>query len=247
MQRYFLKNEQIDKDRALISGSDAHHIGRVMRGKVGDEIIVCNESGACYVATLDLVGDVVEAVLSKPLERVTEIPVEVVIAQGLPKGDKFELVLQKGTECGAFGFVPVAMERSVVKLEPNKVGKKLERWQKIVKEASEQAHRSRLPVVYAPASFQEFLEFGKDFDVKLFAYEEAAKSQSASNFKQVLSAVKPGAKLLVLVGPEGGISAKEAMELEAGGFVPCALGPRILRTETAPIYMLSAISYALEL
>lgn len=245
MQRYFLKNEQFNGQSVRILGDDAHHIGRVMRGKPGDEVLVCNEDGACFVATLNQIGDDVEATLSKELEAVTELPVDVTIAQGLPKGDKLELVLQKGTECGAAGFIPVAMERSVVKLEAKKVGKKLERWQKICKEASEQAHRQKIPTVSGPLTLKELLAL--DFEVKLFAYEESAKQGERSNLKACLSQIKPGTSVLVLVGPEGGVSSKEAEALEAAGFFPCALGPRILRTETAPIYILSAISYALEL
>lgn len=247
MQRYFLANEQLTESNALILGDDAHHISRVMRGKIGDEIIVCNEEGICYAAKLKQLGEEVTAELVSKLDKETEMPVAVTIAQGLPKGDKLEMVLQKGTECGAMAFLPVAMDRSVVKLDPKKAAKKVERWQKIAKEAAEQAHRQQVPRVYGVASFKEMLAIGADYDVKLFAYEETAKHGELSQLKASLNQVVHGQKILVVVGPEGGISEKEADALTAAGFLPCALGPRILRTETAPLYLLGAISYATEL
>ena len=248
MQRYFLKNTQFQAKSAIITGDDAHHISRVMRMESGDQIIVCDEGKICHYATIkQMNGQEVEVTLDSVIEAQTELPIEVTIAQGLPKGDKFEWVIQKATECGAHQFIPLNMERSVVKLDAKKVMKKVERWNKIAKEAAEQSHRQMVPTVTDVQSFKQLLEQASHYDICLFAYEETAKQGQLAQLKQSLNEVENNEKLLVIVGPEGGISEKEEALLLQSGFKPCALGPRILRTETAPIYILSAISYALEL
>lgn len=248
MQRYFLKNNQFSKDLALITGDDAHHMLRVMRMTIGDQVIVCNEDKKCYYATIKQIKDQeIEVTLDSMIEAQTELPIEVTIAQGLPKGDKFEWVIQKATECGASEFIPLEMERSVVKLDAKKAGKKIERWNKIAKEAAEQSHRQMVPTVTSVQTLKQLLAKASQYDICLFAYEETAKQGQLAQLKQILSTIENHKKLLVIVGPEGGISEKEETILLESGFKPCALGPRILRTETAPIYILSAISYALEL
>ena len=248
MQRYFLNNTQFQSDCATVTGDDAHHISRVMRMESGDQLIVCNKDKVCHFATIKQInGQKIEVTLDSVIEAQTELPIEVTIAQGLPKGDKFEWVIQKATECGANEFIPLNMERSVVKLDAKKASKKVERWNKIAKEASEQSHRQMVPTVTDVQTFKQLLDQAANYDVCLFAYEETAKQGQLAQLKQSLSEIQTNAKMLVVVGPEGGISEKEEALLLQSGFKPCALGPRILRTETAPIYILSAISYALEL
>lgn len=248
MQRYFLKNNQIQSGVVRLTEDDAHHIIRVMRMKVGDEVIVCDENKTSFIVEISsFENNDVLATIKSLIKYEVELPVSVTIAQGLPKGDKFEWVLQKGTECGATQFIPVKMDRSVVKIDAKKEVKKLERWSKIVKEAAEQAHRQILPTVHSVVSFKDLLKLGEMYDVCLFAYEETAKIGDMAQLKEALKRVFPGSSILVLVGPEGGISDSENNLLVKNGFLPCALGPRILRTETAPIYILSAISYEFEL
>ena len=248
MQRYFLKNHQFQAKQVRITDEDAHHIARVMRMEVGERIIVCNEDKECYYLTITAVTpDEVTGEIGEAIESDTELPIEVTIAQGLPKGDKFEWVIQKATECGASEFIPLNMERSVVKLDAKKASKKVERWNKIAKEAAEQSHRQMVPTVTDVYTFKQLLDRAAQYDVCLFAYEETAKQGQLAQLKQSLSEIQTNGKMLVVVGPEGGISEKEETLLLQSGFKPCALGPRILRTETAPIYILSAISYALEL
>lgn len=248
MQRYFLKNDQFQGDQVTLMDEDAHHIARVMRMIPGDQIIVCNEKKSCFYLNLtDVESNRVCGTIEEVIEANTELPVQVTIAQGLPKADKFEWVIQKGTECGASHFVPVQMDRCVVKLDAKKEMKKIERWNKIAKEAAEQSHRQAVPQVHGVQTFKQFLDFASGYDVCLFAYEETAKQGELSQLRQTLANITPNASILVLVGPEGGISEKEVDLLSKNGFEACALGPRILRTETAPIYVLSAISFALEL
>jgi 16S rRNA (uracil1498-N3)-methyltransferase len=247
MQRYFIPEENWQNNTVIIEGDDAHHIVRVMRMQVEDKII-CNKLNAsaavCKITKVDT--DAVTAEVLEWLETNTELPVKVTIAQGLPKGDKMDIVLQKGTELGAYAFIPFQAGRSVVKWDARKTDKKLSRFSKIVKEASEQSHRNRLPEIKQAMNLTQLLEESKRYDIKLFAYEEEAKTKEYHSFSTVLNKLTKGDQILICIGPEGGFSNEEVTSLKQHDFIPVRLGPRILRTETAALYALASISYHLE-
>ncbi|RNB82303.1 16S rRNA (uracil(1498)-N(3))-methyltransferase [Brevibacillus fluminis] len=244
MQRYFIDPSQWSLTQVEITGDDVHHIVNVMRSAVGEEIIVSDGAGKAALARLAViepkrvVADIVE-----PLASESELPVRVTIAQGLPKGDKMEWILQKGTELGAFAFFPFSSERTIVKLDAKKEAKKLERWQKIAKEAAEQSHRAVLPEIYAPVSFEALLKASKNYSAAVIAYEK----EEENGLRGVLTGLTPGDSLLVLIGPEGGFSEDEVSRAQAAGIRSVTCGPRILRTETASQYVLSAVSYQFEM
>ncbi|WP_442595031.1 16S rRNA (uracil(1498)-N(3))-methyltransferase [Neobacillus sp. D3-1R] len=247
MQRYFsdVKN---DKDQVIISGEDYHHIVRVMRMTIGDQLICVKSSGKTATCTIAEITD--EKVICDVVEwkdSTSELPIRVTIASGLPKGDKLELIIQKGTELGAHSFIPFTAARSIVKWDQKKADKKVERWQKIAKEAAEQSHRSIIPDVHIPVSLQSLLEVSKNIDCKLVAYEEESRKGEVSILARSLQALEENQSLLVVFGPEGGLTENEVNLLQEHGFQICGLGPRILRTETAPLYLLSAVSYHFEL
>ncbi|WP_404346961.1 16S rRNA (uracil(1498)-N(3))-methyltransferase [Sutcliffiella horikoshii] len=249
MQRYFVNSNQIDETSITITGEDVHHIIRVMRMNEDDQLLCsCSETrqtALCKIA--EITNDMVVTDIVEWIKAETEIPVRVTIANGLPKGDKLELVIQKGTELGAESFIPFNAARSIVKWDEKKGKKKVERWNKIAKEAAEQSHRSMVPVVEEPATLAKLIEKSKDYTYKIVAYEESAKEGESSAFANTLKNMKHGESVLCVFGPEGGLTEKEIDKLVEHGFVPCALGPRILRTETAPLYVLAAISYHFEL
>ncbi len=248
MQRYFVPPENWRDDRIGITGEDAKHILKVMRMQDGDNIICsdnCGRTSLCEI--VELSGNTVEVQVIKDIEKQAELPVSVTIAQGLPKGDKLEYIVQKGTELGAVSFFPFAADRSVVKWDEKKAVKKQERLEKIAKEAAEQSHRSRIPEILNPGSFSDLLKMAEQYNIKIVAFEEEAKQQEFSRFASALQTAVKGDSILCVIGPEGGISEKEAISLSEHGFILCGLGPRILRTETAPLYMLSAVSYHFEL
>lgn len=245
MQRYFV--ESFRDNRFYISQEDRHHILKVMRLKEGDEIICVHDGKSALSSIAEITDDVIVAEVVKWEDNSVELPVRVTIASGLPKGDKLELVIQKGTELGASRFIPFTASRSVVKWDEKKAAKKVERWNKIAKEAAEQSHRQFLPAVDHPRSFKSLIEIGKDFDYKLIAFEEDAKAGESSVLHKTLSEMKKGQSLLFVFGPEGGLSIDEVALLKEHGFLSCGLGPRILRTETAPLYALSVLSYQTEL
>jgi len=247
VQRYFVKQQAMD-NRFILEKEDRHHIVNVMRMQSGDRIICVDPQGKgamCRIVEMtddQLLADVVEWI-----ETNAELPISVTIASGLPKADKLEWIIQKGTELGANQFMPFTAARSVVKWDDKKAGKKLDRWQKIAKEAAEQSHRGRISEVINPISFKELLSKSKQFDHKLAAYEEVSREGEVSVFSSVLKQMKAGESLLLVFGPEGGLAEEEVMQLKNNGFLLCGLGPRILRTETAPLYSLAAISYHFEL
>lgn len=248
MQRYFINEPFSSQESIKIDGDDYHHIVRVMRMKIGDKLlIVLNGGNSAMAEIVQILDSYVEVNVISWEDEKTELPVHIVIASGLPKGDKLEWIIQKGTEMGASEFVPFIAGRSIVKWEKKKADKKLARWNKIAKEAAEQSHRQKLPAVHSPLTFSELVQWSNQYDQKIVAYEEVAKDGEQSNFAKVLLQSEPGNKILLVFGPEGGLTESEAEKLESHGFVLCGLGPRILRTETAPLYALAAISYHFEL
>ena len=248
MQRYFVSNEQMTDDQVTILGEDAAHIAKVMRMQPGQSIVCLNQKQRVVLCVLDSVEQT-EAVASitKELTEETELPVFVTIAQGLPKADKLEWIVQKGTELGASGFLPFSATRSVVKWDEKKGAKKRERLEKIAKEAAEQSYRKRIPLIHPPSHSKMVIDLIEHHTASIVLAEEQAKVGESSQFVNVLEGLREGDSLLVIIGPEGGFSETEITTFQAAGAIPCGLGPRILRTETASLAALAAISYQFEL
>jgi len=246
LQRYFLETSFDEGGNAQISGDDGKHIVKVMRMEAGDCIITVDK-GEAFISEITDILDGGVAVQKKdgPLPS-NEMEVKVTIACGLPKGDKLDLIVQKGTELGMSSLIPFEAERSIVKWDAKKGGKKVERLQKIAKEAAEQCHRTVIPDVLSPMSFKQLLEESRNYDIRFFADEEDAKGTDPNKIADRLKNVYHKQTVLVVFGPEGGLSRKEAEEMRIADFLSVSLGPRILRTETAPLYFLSAMSYEFE-
>jgi len=247
MQRYFAAFTSAE-NAFLISGEDYRHIVKVMRMKEEDQIIcvsVDQKSAFCKITNIS--DEYVTAHVVKWMEDSVELPIRVTIVSGLAKGDKLDLIIQKGTELGASKFIPFIAARSIVKWDEKKADKKISRWQKIAKEAAEQSHRNTIPDVESPLDLPSLISSSEQYDVKLIAYEEEARQGETKNLVKSLQSLEPGGSLLVVFGPEGGLTDQEVEKLLDSGFKSCGLGPRILRTETAPLYLLSAVSYHLEL
>lgn len=243
MQKYFITSD--DLNNKVLTGSDVFHIKNVIRNRINDEILVSDQNKTCLVKITSITDKEVSYEIIEEKIGNTELPVFVSIFQGYPKGDKLEDIIKHGTEMGAYEFIPTLMKRSVFKLDPKKKDSKLIRFNKIAKEAAEQSYRNIIPNVVDICHLKE-IDFSK-FDAKILCYEESAKNGELTNFKNIVSNLKPNDKVAVLVGPEGGIDDKEVEYLESKGFVRCALGPRILRTESVVFYALSTISYEMEL
>lgn len=244
MQRYFVPPDQWSDGAVHIEGADARHLASVMRAKPGDRIIAADGLGKAAEAVIEKISpERVVARLDLWLEETNEPAVRITVAQGLPKGDKMETVIQKGTEIGAVRFIPFISARTVVQLDERKQAKRLERWSRIAKEAAEQAHRSIVPEVAPVATWPQLLERTGDYAAAFFCYEK----EQALAFRQLLAEKKAGlpgnAEFLLIVGPEGGFSEEEARQAEQAGCLPVSLGRRILRTETAALVGLSCMLY----
>lgn len=243
MQRYFIKQAKIFNNQITMSSEDSYHINKVMRMKIGDQIIIIVDERITYLAKILMLNPITRVEIIKEIENNNELPINVTIAHGLIRREKMEDVIEKLTELGTYAYYPVIMKRSSVKYFEERFDKRIERFERIVKEASEQSRRLKLMNVSLPIKFNELLTIKKDFDYALFAYED--EEINSNNFKTIMQ--KKPSSLLIVIGPEGGYDLVEVQQLIDWGFIPISLGPRILRTEVAPLYLVSAISYEIEL
>lgn len=246
MQQYFV-NGRAPQGIFQISDKDtAKHMFSVMRLQADDQIVLVFDDGIKRLArVVDSQSQSVEII--EELADNVELPVSVTIAMGFPKGDKLEFVAQKATELGMATLWAFPADWSVVKWDGKKLGKKAEKLEKIAQGAAEQSKRNRIPAVRLFEKKADFLAQLAGFDQIILAYEEAAKEGEQANLVKILSGLEAGQSVLVIVGPEGGVSPEEVAAFEGAGAVKTGLGPRILRAETAPLYALSAISYVTEL
>ncbi|MCH5583850.1 16S rRNA (uracil(1498)-N(3))-methyltransferase [Shimazuella sp. AN120528] len=237
MQRYFITPDQLIGDVIHITGDDVHHIRTVLRSQIGDTFICCM-MGMDYLVEIESISSsAVNCHVIESSPSIGEPSVQVTLAQGLPKGEKFEWILQKGTELGATAFLPFSSSRTIVKLEGNKVPKKRDRWAKIVKEAAEQSHRGIIPSVELPLNWKALLSEIPNYDVAIIAYEKGGLALQTVPF------IQESKSILMIIGPEGGFSEQEIGEAVEHGAKPITLGNRILRTETAAISLLSCLMF----
>lgn len=242
MHRFFIEEPYSDAMR--ITGGDAKHISKVLRMQPGDELQVVSDDGITALAKVVAID--ADSVTVECIEKIAELHeprVKIVLAQGLAKGEKMDFIVQKAVELGATSIVPVAMEHSVVRLDGAKAAKKVERWQKIAEAAAKQSKRDIIPEVQNLQSMKELLATNS-CTTKIIAYE----CEDRMSLKEALQAAEqnlPGgiSDLLLIIGPEGGISPQELELARQAGAVPVSLGKRILRAETAGLVAMSAIFY----
>jgi len=244
MQRYFIANKNIINDEIVMDEQQWHHITKVMRCRVDDQLYCIDQNGRIYVSEIEDIT-IPKVRIKEEIKKNYELGVDVILLYGMPKNDKFEMVLQKSTELGVKEIVPLSLQHCQIKDIESIVNKKQNRYQKILQEASEQSYRNKIPILHPLKTIKEIALM--EADIKIIAYEEAAKQGEASNLKRQLSKMKPGMKINIMVGPEGGFSKKEVDYLKELGYQSCGLGKRILRSETAPLYLLSVIGYYDEL
>ena len=246
MQQYFVNGRAPQGIFQIKDKDTAKHMFSVMRLQADDQTVLVFDDGIKRLArVVDSQSKSVEII--EELADNVELPVSVTIAMGFPKGDKLEFVAQKATELGMAALWAFPADWSVVKWDGKKLGKKAEKLEKIAQGAAEQSKRNRIPAVRLFEKKTDFLAQLAGFDQIILAYEEAAKEGEQANLVKALSGLETGQSVLVIVGPEGGVSPEEVAAFEGAGAVKTGLGPRILRAETAPLYALSAISYATEL
>jgi len=237
LRRFFIETPIMDE--MVIRGQDAHHISRVLRLPVGDQVLLVAPDGSAGKAKISNIGvDEVTLLLVETVMEDKEAPVSVYLAQGLPKSDKMDFIVQKAVELGVKGIYPMATEHCVVQYDQKKQQARRERWQKIATEAAKQCGRTLVPMVEPIAGIASIFASLPAEVVVIMLYE----GQGTQGLKQAL-AQNPGKSYLLLIGPEGGFSAKEVALCQNQGACIVTMGPRILRTETAALAGVASVMY----
>ena len=243
MQRIFLNDPITDGDISIF-GADAHHLARVLRMKPGEMIAVSGSDGVDRICRLEKVdGECVTAKVIKTEKNPAEPPYRAVLYQGMPKGDKTDVIVQKAVELGVDTVVFAVTERSVARPDSKTLAKKTERFNRISESAAAQSGRGRVPEVRCVEGFGAVLNEAKTADLALFCYEGGGE-----NIADILRGAAPSGerRIAIIIGPEGGFSDKEADAAREAGIRFCSLGGRILRTETAGSHVLSCLAYEYE-
>ena len=249
MNHFFVRPEDVRKEEGIIriSGSDVNHILNVLRMKIGEELLLSDGEGYdyhCRITAFEEGGE--KCVVCEIIDSVTnrsEPSAKFYLFQGLPKADKFEHIIQKSVELGVYEIIPLETSRCVVKYDAKKQKSKAERWGKIAESAAKQSHRGVIPEVKPVMKLHEALEYAGDLDLVLIPYENYKDVKAT---KETLGKIKAGMRIGIFIGPEGGFEQSEVEQAANRGAVPISLGNRILRTETAPLMLLSVLTFQLE-
>ena len=248
MPKFFVSPEQIYDDEILVLGNDAKHITLSLRMKVGDPIVICNTNKRdyeCIISSID--SGVVKAEIISSSICQSEPPFSIKLYQCLPKGDKFEYIIQKSVELGVSSIVPVFSSRCIAKPVEKSKEKKNNRYNKISYEAASQSGRGIIPVVYDCINLERAFEIAANDGIAFICYEENNSLSLKKYLEDNLRTAKINSNISFFIGPEGGFSKDEIELAREYGIKSIGLGKRILRTETASSYVLSVLSYVTEL
>ena len=245
MSKFFVKSNKINGNEIIIDTEDVNHIKNVLRKQIGDNIIICdyekNINYSCKIKEFSKKEIFCEIISMEKSQNESNVTID--IFQGLPKFDKMELIIQKGTELGVNSFIPVNFKRSVVKIDEKDFLKKIERWEKIAEAAAKQSGRDMIPLIKNIENVKNICKLFSNYDIVLVAYE----NEKENHLKNILRNIKnKNVKIGVVIGPEGGIDESEIELFKEAGAKIVTLGKRILRTETVALSMTSIINYELE-
>lgn len=248
LHRFFMESDLPREGGSAVpldlSGTDLHHIRRVLRLAAGDRVVLVDASGFRAEATLVQVGESgVIADLDPPVERPARP--HVVLAAGIARRERMEFSVQKATELGVAEIWPLLSARCVVKLDEDRAGKRSERWRRIAGEAAKQSQRTEVPIVSEPMRIADLVAALGRFDVVLVPWEDEASTAPGIGEALDAAGATNASRVLVVVGPEGGFEAAEVDALRGGGGVAVSLGDTVLRTETAAAVAVALVSYEL--
>ena len=243
MRRFTITPERIAGGRVVFDRNESHHLTRVLRLRSGDTVLAADGAGREYTVRLERVGERATGTVLAVATRETESPVQITLVQSVPKGDKMESIVRASTELGVAHVVPVLTARTVVTLEPGRWRDRARRWQRVATEAAKQCGRGVVPTVDTPRPLADVLALDEPADLRLCLWERAmtveeqavgpARLPGTTLTASLPPTLAPGARVLLLVGPEGGLSQEEVEGAQARGWTIVGVGPRILRTETA--------------
>ena len=243
MDRFFVekKNINLENNTCTIEGEDVKHISKVLRCKIGEELEVCDSDNNEYICEITNIDkSTVELDILEKVDIKRESDLKIKLYQGLPKGPKMEMILQKLTEVGVDEIILVQTKRSVVKVDDKKEDKKIERWERIIYEAAKQSKRGKIPKLRGVLSFKEALVDMQNNDFNIAPYE----NERTKSIKQAIKSLDIS-NIGIFVGPEGGFDESEIEAIENINGQSVSLGPRILRTETASVVASSIVLYEL--
>ncbi len=241
-RRFFVEGEPLQPGERLVTGKRANHLTRVLRLGVGEPVVLFDGSGREFPAEILEVGRQLirfKVSAGKGVDR--ESHLSLMLALGLSRPGVMDLIVQKVTELGVNEIVPLRTERAQPWLAGEKDLTRIKRWGRIAQEAARQSGRNVVPHIWPLTDFPQLLKLTEDTELKLFCWEGEEKE----NLRQALEVKGRARQVCVLIGPEGGFSAKEADEAASAGFQSVSLGGRILRTETAAIVVIGLIQYEL--
>ena len=231
MHHFFVTPQQISGDKIRIEGGDVNHMKNVLRMKLHEKAEISDGESRTYLCEVEAYEeDVAVLHILEEMEADTEPASKLYLFQGLPKSDKMELIVQKAVELGVYQVIPVAMKRSVVRLDDKKAAKKADRWNSIAESA-------------AKLSYKEALKMAEELDVTLLPYELAGGMEVT---REVIRQIKSGQSVGIFIGPEGGFEPEEVDAAVSMGAKVITLGRRILRTETAGLATLAVLMFELE-
>jgi len=243
MRRFLVEKDRISGNRAFLKEDEARHIGKVLRLGVGDTIYLLDEEGSTYHAMITARdAKTVEVEIVEKIPPQKETSMEIVLGQAIPKAQKMDLIVQKATELGVSSIIPFLSDRSVPLLDAERSLRKRMRWQKVAVEATKQCGRTIVPQVDAIIPFRGLLNRWDENSLKIMLWED----EKNNTLKDLLKTHQPSARVVILVGPEGGFSGQEVNMAREAGFHTVSLGKYILRTETAGMSLLSIVHYEWE-
>jgi len=243
MRRFLVEKDRISGNRAFLKEDEARHIGKVLRLGVGDTIYLLDEEGSTYHAMITARdAKTVEVEIVEKIPPQKEPSMEIVLGQAIPKAQKMDLIVQKATELGVSSIIPFLSDRSVPLLDAERSLRKRMRWQKVAVEATKQCGRTIVPQVDAIIPFRGLLNRWDENSLKIMLWED----EKNNTLKDLLKTHQPSARVVILVGPEGGFSGQEVNMAREAGFHTVSLGKYILRTETAGMSLLSIVHYEWE-
>ncbi|MDY6791055.1 MAG: 16S rRNA (uracil(1498)-N(3))-methyltransferase [Thermodesulfobacteriota bacterium] len=241
MRYFFIKQSDLAGSKAVVKGSDAHHIKNVLRLKPGDKIGLFDGTGLNHeTRILSVLPKSIEVSIIRSFSSNTESNVNITVAQALLKDRKMDLLVRQLTELGITQWIPFIATRSIPRPDQKRLAARNQRWGKIATEAVKQCKRCRSPEIGATVSFEEVLSVGKESDLKIVFWEEESKPVDKD---LLVSNPNPLEQIFILLGPEGGFTSKEVESAKASGFITAALGPRILRAETATLAACTMLQY----
>jgi 16S rRNA (uracil1498-N3)-methyltransferase len=240
MHRFFVRPDDVGTQELRLRGDEADHLARVLRLGPGAQVVVFDGCGHEYMTVVERLET--EGVVCRILFDVASASpptISITLGQGLPKAEKFDWVIQKTTELGVSDIVPLITDRVIPHISGPHMARKVDRWEKLAREACKQSGRATMPHLWPPTPLEAFLASCQSTKLKLMLWE----GEDTRLLRTVLAACAPVASVAVVVGPEGGLTPQEVARGEAYGFLAVGLGKRILRTETAGVVAVALLQY----